>query len=281
MFKKLFTISCNHNYFADGQCSDLQIEPTAICNTFLKRYKMLFRPDDLSIYSVLNQQVNSEAETPLPTSPLSFYILITSDKFYNYTKYPSIVSSADTTNHTSVRGNTLLFIGEDSGTNSSILAVSQVVKPPPLSFQNRKLYGIISITPPKVFCNYILTLEAIATKWRYYIVADKNVTDVDVKEKEKDSLGNGPERIIFNNVGGALQTDTIYEAIKTTFPNAVVFVKESDIEVQSVQKPAKVIQCWNTTDKNQEQLLMDNLPIPSCLDNGQKIIHVLSKNNNF
>ena len=131
-------------------------------------------------------------------------------------------------------GNTLLFNGMDSGTDSSFLAVTQVTKPPRFSIQNRKLFGIISITPPKVFCNYILTLEAIAIKWRYYIIADKSIKDVDVKEK--DSFGYASERITFNNVSSAVQTDTIYQAIKTSFPDAGVFVNESDTEVPSVAK---------------------------------------------
>jgi hypothetical protein len=241
---------------------------------------MLFRQRDISTYSVLTQQPDSEAVPPLLYFPLTFYVFITNDRFYNYTKYPSIKSSTDT-NITADSGNTLLFSGVDSSTGSAFLAVTQVTKPPPLSFQNRRLFGIISITPPKVFCNYILTLEANAIKWRYYIIADKSIMDLDVKEKGKDSPGNGSEIITFTDVNSAIQTDAVYEAIKTSFPDAGVFVKESNTEVPLTQRPGKIIQCWNATDKKHELLLLDNLPVPSCIENGQKIIHILRKNNAF
>ncbi len=78
-----------------------------------------------------------------------------------------------------------------------------------------------------------------------------------------------------------MQTDPIYEALKTSFPDAGVFVNESDTEVLSVQRPGKIIQLWNATDKDHELLLMDNLPVPSWRDNGQQIIYVQSKSNNF
>ena len=66
MFKKLFTITCNHNYFASGQCSDLQIEPTPI-STLLKQYRLFFGQEDISVYSVLNQQSNNQVKPPLPS----------------------------------------------------------------------------------------------------------------------------------------------------------------------------------------------------------------------
>src|SRR4051794_11651333 len=204
MFKTLFTITCNHTYFASGQCSDLQIEPTPKCSTQLKQYRMLFKQENISIYPVLIQQPDSETEPPLPSFPITFYVFITNDQFYNYTKYPSIKSSTNNATITADSTNTLLFSGLDSSTGSAFLAVTQVTKPPPLTFQNRRLFGIISITPPKVFCNYILTLEANAIKWRYYIIADKSILDVDVKEKGKDSPGNGSDVITFTDVNSAI-----------------------------------------------------------------------------
>jgi len=53
-----------------------------------------------------------------------------------------------------------------------------------------------------------------------------------------------------------------------------VFVKESESEILLVKKPAKKLQLWNATDKNNESILMDNLPLPSVQDSGQKVIYL-------
>jgi hypothetical protein len=288
MFKKLFTITCTHQYFTNGQCSDLQIEPTAECSTLLKNYHMLFKQEDISTYSILLRRADTEINMPSLTSALTLYIFISGDEFYNYTKYPVINSkltagtrTTKVTNNRVNNGTILLFSGMDSNTDSSSFVVSEIAKPSPLLFQNRKLYGIISITPPASFCNYILTLEAAAVKWRYYIIADKSVMDIAIKEKEQDPPADPSDKIVFNNITDAMQTDAIYEAVKTSFPDAGVFINESDTEVLSVQRPGKIIQLWNATDKAHELLLMDNLPVPSCRDNGQQVVYVQSKNNNF
>jgi hypothetical protein len=269
LFKRLFAITCNHQYFANNQCSHLQIEPTGECSALLKRYHMLYKQEDINVYSISIQQLNNEVNPAPPSSALTFYIFISSNEFYNYTKYPAVIAAAD---------NTLLFSGADSSANSTLLTVAQTTKPPPLSYQSRKLFGIISIIPPKNFCNYVLTLEAIAIKWRYYIIADGSVKHVEVKEK--DSPVDVAERITFTDITNIMQTDATYQAIKTSFPNGGVFLTESDAEVLTMQRPRKTIQLWNATDKDHELLLMDNLPIPTPLDNGQKIIYIQTKNNN-
>ncbi len=192
MFTKLSTITCNHQYFSNGQCSDLRVEPTAACNTLLKNYHMLFKQEDISTYSILLGQPESGVQIPSLSSALSFYIFITGEEFYNYTKYPANsnsltatgISTVNTTINKRDNSNTLLFSGMDSNTGSSSFTVLEQAKPSPFSFGNRKLFGIISITPPAVYCNYILALEAVAVKWRYYIIADQTVKDVEVKEKE-------------------------------------------------------------------------------------------------
>src|SRR4051794_22456034 len=103
MFNRLFSISCNHQYFANGQCSNLQIEPTNECQTLLNRYHLLYKQEDINVYSVLVQQLNNEVKPPVPPSALTFYIFISNYAFYNYTKYPLTNTGADTA------GNTLLF----------------------------------------------------------------------------------------------------------------------------------------------------------------------------
>jgi len=274
MFNELFAITCNHQYFAGGQCSDLQIIPTAQCNTLLKKYKMLFKQKDISSYTILLQQTNNKVI--VPSSPLTFFVCITGNQFYNYTKYPATTNTADAVKDTGDNGNTLLFSGVEADTDASFV-ITTAAKPSPSSYQNQNLFGIISITPPKTFCNFKLFLEAIAIKWRYYIVADKNVKDVEVKEKE--SSGNASEIITFKSIAGAKQKDAIYTALKISFPDALIFLEESDAEVLSAQKTSKNIQCWNVTDKNHKLMLMDNLPVPSLRDYGKKVIYVRSINN--
>src|SRR4051812_36414713 len=102
MFTKLFTITCNHRYFSSGQCNDLQIEPTAECQTFLKNYHMIFKQEDASLYSILLLQPDSRVKIPSLSSALTFYIFIINDEFYNYTKYPAADNEED-------NGNMLLF----------------------------------------------------------------------------------------------------------------------------------------------------------------------------
>ena len=289
MFKTLFTITCTHQYFTNGQCNDLQLEPTVECSTLLKNYHMQFKQEDLSTYSLVHGQPDSGLQIPSLSSALSFYIFIKGDEFYNYTKYPAINSSVTATGISNVKttidkgdnGTTFLFKGVGSNTGTSSFTVSKEVKPSPFSFHNRKLFGIIRITPPVVFCNYILTLEAIAVKWRYYIIADKSVLNVAIKEKENSIPLDVAEAITFKDITDTIQTDNTYKAVRTSFPETSVFVNESDTEVLSVQRPGKIIQLWNVTDKDHVFLLMDNLPVPSCRDKGQQIIYVQSKNNNF
>jgi len=287
MFKKLFTITCVHQYFGGSQCNDLQIEPTAECNTLLKNYRLMFKQVDACIYSILIQQPDSTIKIPFLSSALTFYIFITSDEFYNYTKYPAVNKSftadVSTTNTTNVKvhsDSTLWFTGVNSNVDSSSFVVTEKKKPSPFSLQNRKLFGVISIAPPSRFCNYILTLEAIGAKWRYYIIADKSVKNVEVKEKVKDQSA-ASERIVFKNITNTMKNNAIYQAVKASFPDAGVFINESNKEILSVRRPGRIVQLWNVTDKNRQVLLMDNLPLPSCRDNGQKIIYVRSKNNDY
>ena len=42
-YRKWFTISCLHDYFADGQCRALALRPTRECRQLLARYECLFR----------------------------------------------------------------------------------------------------------------------------------------------------------------------------------------------------------------------------------------------
>src|SRR4051794_29361088 len=130
-FKKLFTITCTHQYFASGQCSDLQIEPTAECNTLLKNYHMLFKQEDISTYSIVPGQPDNGVQTAALSSALSFYIFITGDEFYNYTKYPATsnnltagISTINTTINKGDNGITLLFSGIGSNTGSSSFIIS-------------------------------------------------------------------------------------------------------------------------------------------------------------
>src|SRR4051812_40971196 len=114
IFKKLFTITSIHQYFTSGQCSDIQLEPTADCSTLLKNYRMLFKQEDVSIYSVLHP--NSDIKLPVLLSALNFYVFITGNEFYNYTKYPintksstEDISNTNKTSNNKSNSSTLLF----------------------------------------------------------------------------------------------------------------------------------------------------------------------------
>ena len=267
---KIFTISCTHQYFNDGQCSDLQIEPTAGCCGLMKRFLLQYKQEDVSTYSVYLMQPDTSLKIPLPSSALSFYIFILNDAFFSYTKNPSSVTTT-TADKDSGNNNIFLFSGLEPATGDASFNVEKTPKPSPFSFQNRKLFGIISIIPPAKFCLYTLSLQAIAVKWRYYVVADKSIKEVQVKEGS--IAGDTAGMITFKNLP-ADTADMVYNSVTTSFPGASVFVNESETEVLLVQKPVKKIQLWNATDKNNELMLLDNLPLPSAQDNGQRVIYL-------
>lgn len=237
IFDELFAITCTHSYFANGQCSDVQIIPTTQCNTLLRQYKILFKQTDSSSYTLLLQQSNNKVK--VPAAPLTFYICITGNQFYNYTNYPAAASAAAETN-AGDNGNTLLFTGVDADKGASFV-ITTAAKPSPFAYQNLNLFGIISITVPKVYRNYKLTLAAATTKWRYYIVAGKSVKNVVVKEKSLTGEDTGA--LTFKDITGTVKTDAAYLSLQTAFPDASVFVNESDIGIPMMQRTGKIIQC--------------------------------------
>ena len=268
---KLFTINCIHQYFNYGQCSDLQIEPTASCSILMKRFLLHYKQEEASTYSVYFIQPDSAVKIPLPTAALSFYIFISNDAFFKYTQNPLVKTTPPNNNDGADNNNIFLFSGTTPATGAASFNVERTPKPSPFLFQNRKLFGVISIIPPPEVCIYTLTLQAVAVKWRYYIVADKSIGDVLVKESNLSEDTTG--KITFKNLP-ADATDMVYSSVKTSFPDAGVFVNESESEISLVQKQSKKLQLWNATDKNNESILMDNLPLPSVQDSGQKVIYL-------
>jgi len=266
--KKIFTISCMHQYFNNGQCSDLQIEPPASCNILMKRFKLQYKQDDVSTYSMYFIQPGN-VKIPLP-SMLSFYIFISNDAFFRYTQTP-LIKTNSANNDDGPANNIFLFSSTNPAAGAASFKAEKNSKPSPFLYQNRKLFGIINIIPPPEFCIYTLTLQSIAQKWRYYIVAYKSIENVQVKDSSL--LENAADKITFKNIA-VNAADKTYTSIKTLFPDAGVFVNESQNEIPLAQKPGKKIQLWNATDKNNNLLLMDNLPLPSVQDSGQKIIYL-------
>jgi len=268
---KLFTINCIHQYFNNAQCSDLQIEPTASCSILMKRFLLNYKQEDVSTYSVHLMQPDSAVKIPLPATALSFYIFISNDAFFKYTQSPSIKTTSPNKANGENNSDIFLFSSTTPTAGSASFNAERMSKPSPFLFQNRKLFGIINVIPPPEFCIYTLTLQAVAVKWRYYIVADKSIVDVLVKESNLSENTTG--KITFKNLP-ADAADVIYSSVKTSFPGSGVFVNESESEILLVQKPAKKLQLWNATDKNNESILMDNLPLPSVQDSGQKVIYL-------
>ncbi len=252
-YEKLFTVTCLHQYFGGGPCSDIQIEPTEDCKKLLSRFRMIYKQEGKTTVSVSRQQAETADEIQMPacTDSLTFYLLVSNTAFYNYTK--TVLQN---------KSNTLLFTTQSVANKPDFKVAEKPKLTLPVYYASRSLFGTLSIVPPASFKSYTLNLEATATKWRYYIVAnaDRNVkvssTSPDVKFQPVTD-------------DSRLQLDAIYKALKQSRSEAKVFLYESEKPLVFAQKPEAKVQLLDAAN---DTVMIDNLATPADDENGLKII---------
>lgn len=254
-YTKLFTVTCTHQYFGGGPCSDLQIVPTDACRKLLDRFRMLYKQEGTGTVSISRQQAESagEIQMPLCTSPLTFYLMISNPAFYTYTK-----------NVSQNKNNILLFTPNiKAAANKPDFTAKEQPKPVASGYvSNGSLFGALSVLPSENFRSYTLNLEAAAVKWQYYIVSNGG--------KILKVTGPSPE-ISFLPVAdeSRLRADKLYQALSQSRPEAKVFLYESEKPLAFAKKSPQKIQLLDTVNNT---VMIENLPTPSTDENGLKVI---------
>jgi len=90
-YAKLFSVSCKHDYYPDGNTSDLQFSPTAECQMLLKNLGLLFKQARGGFYVLYTPQdgVQHVLEKLTSSQTFSFSIQFGNPSFFNFSAFPS------------------------------------------------------------------------------------------------------------------------------------------------------------------------------------------------
>ncbi len=89
-FNTLFTIELLHSFFANGQCNDFIIQPSAQTAAVLRGYKMVAKQFDNKLYAGIETNASGNPSLlPAQDKPFTFFLQLSNPLFYNYTNLPS------------------------------------------------------------------------------------------------------------------------------------------------------------------------------------------------
>lgn len=256
MYKEFFRIEIDHQYFLSGGVADLTIVPNEHTLRFLKGQHFICAGTTNGVKVLIPINENGSTKPIFCADDvLIFNIFPTTSTFGLFTDLSDLS-----------KGEIFRFTNEKLPEATSELVSS-------ISVDNGSLNGFritakVEIHPTDALLSgtnlvpYKVIFKARLVPWKYYLVSDKETTDLAVKD-----LGN---QFVFNHVNINDDTsDQIGMSLRLNYPEANLLLFESDTPLV----------CSNQVLKNL-QLLRDNeviikhLPNPDIGDEAIKIIKI-------
>ena len=258
-YKEFFRIVIEHQYFLPGEPVELVILPSQSTHSILKGQRFIIK-DMINGIRVLAPVDEDGNLIPVlqPDSQFTFRIFPTSPTFNLITDIPNLATGEilSFTNSGLSENATQLAssVVDGSGTRNGFPVIADaVIQVSDLLVDNNNA--------PKT-SKYRIVFNSRSEKWKYYFVSDSETTDLSIQDL------NG--QLSFSRVDAETEaSDKIASSLRTNFPDAGLFLFESDAPIPSRSQGIKKLQLLRNLD-----VIMNHLPNPDVEDINFKIIKI-------
>lgn len=258
-FKELFRIVIEHQYFQPGEPIDLTIVPSKDTHRFLTGQRAIIK-DIINGVKVLVPVNETGSVLPdlQPDDLFTFKIFPTSNIFHLITDLPDLAKEEilSFTNAGLSDDDTQLTASVAEG--NGVYKGFPVVAGATIQVSNLLLDSNNAPKTPK----YRIVFNPRSEKWKYYFVSDPETADLSIQDL------NG--QLTFNRVNSeTFASDKIASSLQARFPDAGLFLFESDAPIASRSQGIKKIQLLRNLD-----VIINHLPSPDVEDVNFKIIKI-------
>lgn len=258
-YKEFFRIEMDHEYFLPGEWVELVIVPDPSTHSFLKGRRFIVKDMVNGIRVFIPVDEGDSALPELQADDLfTFHIFPTSNTFYFITDMSGLAEGEvfSFTNAGLSEGDTQLTssVANGSGLRQGFPLVAEVT----IQTGNVLLDNEHVPTTPK----YNLVFNSRSVTWKYYFVSEPETISLSVQDVNA--------QLVFNQVELQDESeDTIISSLRSNFPNANLFLFESEAPIAFRSQAIKRLQLLRN-----ESVIINHLPNPDIKNMDFKIIKV-------
>lgn len=261
-YGEFFQIEIVHDYFL-GQIADLILLPEAQTKRLLEKQRFLIKKTGKGIKVLIPENEENTVISGLePNDVFVFHVFPTSDSVQEFTDTSEVEN-----------GKVMLFTNDGLGTENVELVKSETVQEG--KFQGFPAIARVEIKASEVTTEinsispvYQVVFNSKSIKWKYYFLANTDVTNIAIDTKD--------EQLQFNELEIKDDTsDQIITSLRLNFPDTKILVFESNTSIPSSSKPIKDIKLVQKDSVIQaDSTLIKHLPNPKSSDQGIQIIKI-------
>lgn len=267
-YREFFRIAIEHQYFSPGEPVELVIVPDQSTHRFLKGQQFIIKDMINGIRILVPIDEGGSAVPGLQADDMfTFKIFPTSGTFHAFTDTPDLTEGEilSFTNVGLSENNTQLTSSVADG--SGILCGFPLVAEVTIQVGNLLLDNNNVPTTPE----YNIVFNSKAVTWKYYIVSNPETTDLSIQDTNQDIN----EQLTFSSVELQNNTeDKIMASLNSNFPDANLFLFESEAPVTLRSQPIKGLQLLRHDVDSTTDIIINHLPNPDIKDIDFKIIKV-------
>lgn len=255
MYKEFFSIEIEHQYFSSHGGADLTILPDRSTLRFLQGLRLIVKATRNGLKVLIPVDENGVPTISLPSDEaLMFEIFPQSNTFSLFT-VPSLPIGE-------ILAFTNLGLAEtDSELQSSRALDSSSLNGFPMVAKVEIKLTSVLLTRIEVL-PYKVVFAARSAKWKYYLVADQDTTDLKVEDR-------GGNHVFTKQEIDGQSTDEIGMSLRTNFPEANLFLFESNIPIPCQDQALKNLELLRDGE-----VLIKHLPNPEMAEQAVRIINI-------
>lgn len=260
-YKELFRIVIEHPYFQPGEPVELAIVPSKSTLRFLTGQRFIIKDmvNGIKVLVPVNE-AGSVLPALQPDDLFTFKVFPTSNIFHLITDVPDLeegeilrFSNAGLSENDTQLASSVAEAERNGVYNGFPVVADAAIQVSDLLLDNDN----VPKTP-----QYRVVFNPRSEKWKYYFVSDPETTDLSIQDL------NG--QLTFNRVDAETEaSDKIASSLRSNFPNAGLFLFESDAPIASRSQGIKKLQLLRNLD-----VIINHLPNPDVEDVNFKIIKI-------